>query len=212
MLYLHSLPSCAPSPNPDWYFADPCVNDLHAVRLADGLDEDLALVHVNNKFALEPSWLKSGEVVYYTACRGEGCPGDGPWYARLSLDATPASQWPYFIGAQERQRAHRRDPSRWAAVDVESPYGGLSAAVSQREPARTSRGPIVVCSARAPGDGRYGGDCHRIVEDFTAWSPRWSPQEDRLAYLRPDGIWVTHGDGSAPSRLFSTVEAAGLDW
>jgi hypothetical protein len=46
----------------------------------------------------------------------------------------------------------------------------------------------------------------------TGWSPRWSPQEDRIAHVGSDGIYVTRSDGTVSTRIFSTAGAAGLDW
>ncbi len=89
--YMHALPSCAPPYNPNWHSADPCVNDIHAVRLSDGLDEDLGVMPANDKFGVEPEWLHNGQISYFWMCFDEGCNDQGGWYETLLPGASAGS-------------------------------------------------------------------------------------------------------------------------
>ena len=222
--YMHALPSCAPPYNPNWYSADPCVNDIHAVRLSDGLDEDLGVMPANDKFGVEPEWLQNGQISYFWMCFDEGCNDQGGWYETLLPGASAGSIRNYanmtyaaYGGAWSRQRAHKRDASTWAAVGVVMAWlwGSPARGVHVPGTRKPDQGPIVLCSRDEPW-GYPQASCSDLVNDPMAWSPRWNPEESRVAYQRTDGIWVTNVPvitGTAPTQIFAaTNEITGFDW
>jgi hypothetical protein len=64
--------------------------------------------------------------------------------------------------------------------------------------------------------GGLDATCSRLVDDPLAWSPRWNPEESRVAYQRTDGLWVTDVPvvpGGSPTHLFAwSGEILGFEW
>ncbi len=237
--YMHVVPSCPLPWNPEWFetpaLPDPCINDLHAVRLSDGVDEDLDVMPSNEMFGTEPAWLQNGKISYFWQSREDSYTEVGGWYRTLA-QGTGASlnQWPPVntihaassTGGWFRQRAHKHDPADWAAVEIGSIGLGTVAPSPVHtlnppgEPAwapRFNQGAILLCHQVNPyWTGGLDATCSRLVDDPLAWSPRWNPEESRVAYQRTDGLWVTDvpvAPGGSPTQLFAwSGEILGFDW
>lgn len=199
--YVHHLPSCAPPPDPSWYEADPCVSDIRVVDVASGTPiSGPSLPSMRWKWATEPVWLATGPLLYVWTCFGESCPGSGPWLfqEQPSLRNTQ-------VGG--RQFAFTRSSARF-----------LVAAYREEElvssyPYRDVPGSLQVCETEYGFKVHHtGGDCTVIGGDAHGWSPRWSPRESAVAFLRDDGVWVQALGAPRAERAFATMRPAGLDW
>jgi hypothetical protein len=144
---------------------------------------------------------------------GEACADDSGWYSGSPWIST-TFDWNGFF----RERAHKRDSRYWASVELIRSWSPAPAGTDHIPGVRgNDQGPIILCGvSNTSWVGGYGATCSRLVDDPMAWSPRWNPEETRVAYQRTDGIWaieVPVVPGRAPTQLFSaTTEIAGFDW
>lgn len=206
LLYARPLAPCYDPENPIW---NQCIANMHVATIAGG-DQ----VYAYGQATLEPTWLNDGRVVMFDACLGDGCPGGlfGFFVLGAGVAQTSPSSWPHLEGLywgpdvasipiEGHGLAFTSDATR---VAFSSP---TSAPVHQ--PWMWSHydqtGPLALCE-------RSG--CTVVVDASDAWLPRWSPQEDRLGYLRADGIYVKSVGGASgqPHRILAISGARGLDW
>lgn len=197
--YAHPLPSCAPPPNPEWYTSDPCLSDLRVVDVASATPSDPGLPSSIGKWATEPIWLATGSLLYAWTCFGEGCPGTGP----TLVQEQPARRSMELGG---RHLAFTRSASRFL-LTVQGEV--VSAAYAHR----AASGEILACdSEQGFAAGYTGKQCAAVGPEARGWSPRWSPREGAVAFLRDDGVWVQTIGAPQAVLALATPRPAGLDW
>jgi Tol biopolymer transport system component len=191
LVYAHEPPPCFHEES----YGNYCASELRTYDVVTGSDT----LFRRGTLLTEPEWLRTGEVVAFSSCLVENCPGNWTAMSETSLGGlyTGLPPYPTYRSYLAGHGVTVSADNRRLALVVSEPWDIWT----YEQP-----GPLYTC---------FLSTCENYVPELDTRLPRWSPGGERLAYVRDDGIWVTpvaKGVPAVPSHVYAASRVRGLDW